>query len=140
LFSQSIRGVALLFLGSDGSLTNLLSNSVDIAIVEQEGSIVNTTHKSRKEEIMIPYSRIVLIAWDKDIGARLKDIRSSQNISQRKLATLANGAVSYNTIIKWEQGRVDSVSREKLDVLLDNLQSDVRDLFPNVTVRNYLLL
>ena len=85
-------------------------------------------------EIMVPYSRVLYIAWDKDTGARLKRIRNTKKISRIKLAELTEGMVSERTIVALEGGEVDAVSREKLDSLLKNLGSDVRSLFPTATV------
>lgn len=106
-------------------------------MLEQKGSNVNTISKDREEEIMIPYSCIVQIAWDKDVGARLQDVRNAKNISQKKLATLTEPIVSFDTILKWEQGKVASVSRERLDFVLEILGADIRDLFPTVTIKSF---
>lgn len=88
------------------------------------------------EEIMVPYSRVLYIAWDRDVGLILQALRSAKGLSQPQLASLTRGVVSEGTVQSLELGRVDSVSRKKLDALLDALGRDVRDLFPTVTVKN----
>jgi len=105
-------------------------------MLEQNRCSVNTTTTNSEvdEETMVPYSRVLYIAWDKDVGIRLKSIRSSKGISQSQLAKLTQGAVSKQTIVSLEVGRLNAVSREKLDILLGSLGSDVRSLFPTVTM------
>ena len=66
----------------------------------------------------------------------LQALRSAKGLSQPQLASLTRGVVSEGTVQSLELGRVDSVSRKKLDALLDALGRDVRDLFPTVTVKN----
>lgn len=78
---------------------------------------------------MVPYSRVLYIAWDKDVGARLQAIRNAQGLSQQKLADATNGDISRGMVQKLEHGEVNSVSREKLDILLAVLGADVRSLF-----------
>lgn len=108
-------------------------------MLNQEDCSVNTTNYNvdKNEEIMVPYCRVLLIAWDKDVGMRLKDLRNAKGLSQPKLARLTNGMVSKETVVSLELGRVDAVSREKLDALLETLGCDVRSLFPTVTVKNF---
>lgn len=105
-------------------------------MVNEKGCTVNTiaTNSEVDEETMIPYSRVLYIAWDKDVGIRLQTIRNAKGISQSQLAKLTNGAVSKQTIVSLEVGRRNAVSREKLDILLASLGSDVRSLFPTVTM------
>lgn len=110
---------------------------VTIAMVDKKKCTVNTQNDLKKEEIMIPYSRVLYVAWDKDTGSRLKKIRNDRDLSQVALAKLANGVISLDSIKSLEVGRVDSVSREKLDTLLKILGTDVRSLFPTVAVRNF---
>lgn len=85
-------------------------------------------HK-RNEEIMVPYSRVLYIAWDKDVGARLQAIRNTKGLSQHKLAEATNGEISRGLIQKLEYGQASSISREKLDILLSVLGTDVQSLF-----------
>lgn len=126
--------MALSFYGA----ARYLTLTVTVAMVDEYTGSVNTTEKDpNNEEIMIPYNRILLIAWDKDAGARLKNIRSANDISQRRLAELTNGLVSYDTVVSLEQGKVNAVSREKLDALLSYLNCDVRSLFPTVTIKDF---
>lgn len=83
---------------------------------------------------MVPYSRVLFIAWDKDVGARLQALRKAKGLSQQKLADATNGEVSRETVQKLEYGTVDSVSREKLDILLGVLETSVQSLFLTVVV------
>ena len=92
------------------------------------------TKLESKEEIMLPYSRVLYISWDKDVGGRLQEMRIAKGVSQQKLANLTEGKVSRETIQKLEYGTVDSVSREKLDILLTTLGTSVQSLFLTVTV------
>ena len=133
-FTKPIQG--LLFQGVQESGDLVLPDSYSIAMVNEKGSNVNTISKDQ-EEIMIPYNCIVQIAWDKDVGTRLQDVRNAKNISQKKLATLTEPTVSFDTILKWEQGKVASVSRERLDFVLKTLGADIRDLFPTVTIKSF---
>lgn len=106
-------------------------------MVKQESCSVNTSENSNneEEEIMVPYDRVLYIAWDKDVGLKLQELRNVKGFSQPELAKLTNGVVSLDTIKSLESGRADAVSREKLDALLENLGRDVRSLFPSVMVR-----
>lgn len=117
-------------------LANLLPNLVDIAMVDEESYIVNVNFDNNGE-IMVPYSRVLYIAWDKGVGARLQNIRKERGLTRLELAALTNGAVSARTIIVLEGGERNSVSREKLDILLDVLRGDIRDLFPSVTIKSF---
>lgn len=107
-------------------------------MLNQDRRNVNTSNNqnNEEEEIMVPYSRVLYIAWDKDVGVRLQGIRNTKGLSQPQLARLTNGVVSEGTVQSLELGRVDSVSRKKLDALLGVLGCDVRSLFPSVTVKN----
>ncbi len=136
LQSRSVQG-RLVVSGVQESGDLGLPDSYNIAMLEQKGSNVNTIPKDQEEEIMIPYNCIVQIAWDKDVGTRLQDVRNAKNISQKKLATLTEPTVSFDTILKWEQGKVASVSRERLDFVLKTLGADIRDLFPTVTIKSF---
>lgn len=111
-----------------------------IAMVDEQECSVNTPKNldsEADEEIMIPYNRVLYIAWDKDVGTRLKKIRNDRDMSQPALAKLTKGLVSLDTIKSLEMGRADSVSREKLDILLRLLDSDVRSLFPTATIKDF---
>lgn len=119
---------------------NALPSSETIAMVNEKGRTVNTSHLTN-EEIMIPYNRVVYIAWDKDVGIRFKELRVAKGVSQQGLAelTLSNPdeAVSEDMIASLEQGRKKSVSRKILDTLLGKLGYDVTYLFPSVAVKNF---
>jgi DNA-binding XRE family transcriptional regulator len=106
------------------------------AILNEKSRNVKTlkTKLESKEEIMLPYSRVLYISWDKDVGGRLQEMRIAKGVSQQKLANLTEGKVSRETIQKLEYGTVDSVSREKLDILLTTLGTSVQSLFLTVTV------
>lgn len=108
-------------------------------MIDEKSCSVNTPNNLNidKEEIMVPYDRVLYIAWDRDIGIRLQEIRKLEGLSQPELSKLTNGLVSLDTIKSLESGRADAVSREKLDALLENLGRDVRSLFPSVTVRSF---
>lgn len=108
-------------------------------MVKQESRNVNTTNKQdTEEEIMIPYNRVLLIAWDKDAGVRLKKIRENKGLSQQGLIDIVGAkVVSLDTLQSLEQGRLKSVSSQKLNALLEILDSDARCLFPSVTVKNF---
>lgn len=118
----------------------LLPKSETIAMVNQESYNVNIRRDKNGDgdgKIMVPYSRVLLIAWDKKAGTILKSIRNSKKLSRRQLAELTGGIVSEPTIIKLEFGAVEAVSREKLDTLLSNLGCDVTSVFPSVVVKNF---
>ena len=111
-------------------------------MVNEKSYNVNIRNKKKDNgdgegEIMVPYSRVSMIVWDKSAGTALRKIRDSTKLSRRQLAELTNGAVSEPTIIKLELGEVEAVSREKLDALLWSLGSDVSSVFPSVVVRNF---
>lgn len=120
-------------------MATYLPTTETIAMVDEYTGSVNTTKKDvlKDEEIMIPYSRVLFISWDKEAGKRLQEIRNAKGLSQGGLAKLVKTDVSLDTIISLEQAKVKSVSREKLDILLNTLDCDVRSLFPSVTVKNF---
>ncbi|HET8688903.1 MAG TPA: hypothetical protein VFM18_20015, partial [Methanosarcina sp.] len=62
-------------------------------MVKQENYIVNV-NSDNNGEIMVPYSRVLYIAWDKDVGARLQKVRKERGLTRLELATLTKGAVS----------------------------------------------
>ncbi|MFM6233858.1 MAG: helix-turn-helix domain-containing protein [Planktothrix sp.] len=107
-------------------------------MVDQDSCSVNTLENlsNEEEEIMVPYDRVLFIAWDRDVGLMLQALRNTKGLSQSELAKLTNGAVSVDTIKSLESGRAEAVSRQKLDALLKGLGRDIRSLFPSVTVRN----
>ena len=120
----------------------VLPDSYNIAMVDQKSYNVNIRNDENNnghggEEIMVPYSRVLMISWDKNAGAALRKIRDATKLSRRQLAELTNGAVSEPTIIKLEIGEVEAVSREKLDALLWSLGSDISSVFPTVLVKNF---
>ena len=132
----------LLFQGVQESGDLVLPDSYNIAMVNEKSYNVNIRNKTKDNrdgegEIMVPYSRVSMIVWDKSAGTALRRIRDSTKLSRRQLAELTNGAVSEPTIIKLELGEVEAVSREKLDALLWSLGSDVSSVFPSVVVRNF---
>lgn len=139
-FTKPIQG--LLFQGVQESGDLVLPDSYSIAMVNEKSYNVNIRNKKKDNgdgegEIMVPYSRVSMIVWDKSAGTALRKIRDSTKLSRRQLAELTNGAVSEPTIIKLELGEVEAVSREKLDALLWSLGSDVSSVFPSVVVRNF---
>ena len=120
----------------------VLPNSLTIAMINEESYNVNIRKDKKSNggtdgEIMIPYSRVLMISWDKKAGAALRKIRDATKLSRRQLAELTNGTVSEPTIIKLELGEVEAVSREKLDALLWSLGSDISSVFPTVLVQNF---
>jgi hypothetical protein len=141
LQSRSVQG-RLVVSGVQESGDLVLPDSYSIAMVEQKSYNVNIRNDENNdghggEEIMVPYSRVLMISWDKKAGAALRKIRDATKLSRRQLAELTNGAVSEPTIIKLELGDVEAVSREKLDALLWSLGSDISSVFPTVLVKNF---
>ena len=102
-------------------------------MVNQETYNVNVCDDNNGE-IMIPYDRVLFISWDKKNGDKLKELRRKRGLTRPTLSKLTRGAVSLRTVTVLERGEVNSVSREKLDLLLNILYADIRDLFPTVTV------
>lgn len=100
-------------------------------MVEDDQPTVNglKLDQKRNKEIMIPYSRVLYIEWDEDLGRKLQAMRNAKGLSQQKLADATNGDISKKMIQKLEYGKAGSVSREKLDILLKTLETDVQSLF-----------
>lgn len=80
---------------------------------------------------MIPYNHVASILWDKQAGAQLKKLRNGQRYSRAYLSRLAGKRLSETYIQKLEEGRAKTVRREKLEILLSLLNSDIQAIFPN---------
>lgn len=86
---------------------------------------------------MVPYNRVHSLAWDLAAGARLKKIRLNKGMTRPQLEKMSRGTFSKDTVKSLEMGRVQSVSREIIDCILALLESDITNIFPSVSVKNF---
>lgn len=114
-------------------------------MVKQERDSVNIPLKPiyKDEKIMIPYDRVVFVSWDLQTGKRLQEIRDSKGVTRPQLEAMGIEALGSRlftryTIKALELGHVQSVSTEILNCVLDLLDSDITELFPTVTAKNFV--
>lgn len=73
---------------------------------------------------------------DKKIGLRIRESRKNLGMTQQELGDKLN--VSKTSIIRYEQGYVDSISTSKMNAMSQILKVDVLWLFGLTDTMNYL--
>lgn len=73
------------------------------------------------------------LAWDKELGRKLKEIRQAKCITRKKLGGITN--ISYALLEKLEMGALETISKDKLMLIADSLTVSFSELYPTIEIK-----
>jgi transcriptional regulator with XRE-family HTH domain len=83
--------------------------------------------------ICVQLERIITLAWDKELGIKLRTIRQTKSITRKELGQLTN--ISYALLEKLEMGLVTTVTTDKLFSIANALTVNISELYSIVQIK-----
>jgi transcriptional regulator with XRE-family HTH domain len=83
--------------------------------------------------ICVQFEDTVSLRWDKELGLKLKGLRQAKTITRKELALFT--AISYPLLEKIETGLVETITKDKLLLIINTLKINLSELYSVIEIK-----